>query len=331
MNMIDPDIWPRLAAVLTSGDNYAAAHAIPNLTDRLYCALDADKAHHLLVVLHSGEEELHDENSRGVAVDSLEMLVKGQLPAKYIDIKCRETSGHSILDLMGTEIAEGLQDVSRQPSEIVKRVLAKWRRFWGQVPQNLLSREEQLGLFAELWFLAKWKIPHDGPDAVLTWKGPWGGRNDFEWHDNAVEVKATAASHGRRFHVNGIRQLENPENGQLYLFSVVLHEEAGASNTLPVLIHECREIMQTSPDALTWFEEGLIRAAYSPIHDEEYSKLHLAVLKADLFIVDQDFPRLIPSSFIEGIPAGVEEIDYVINLDAFNHLIVADSPERLPF
>jgi hypothetical protein len=331
MTRIDPTTWQKIENTHPSGEKYLARRGLPEVTERLFCAIDSGGTRHLLVLLKNEEDELHDEISRGVAVDTLEMVVQGQPSAKYIDIECRENTGYSILDLMGGEIAEGLRDSKRQAAEIVHNILAKWRRFWGQIPQHLMSREEQLGLFAELWYLSKWVIPKQGSKAVFSWRGPWKSRNDFEWNDKSVEVKATTNTHGRILRINGIRQLEEPENGSLYLFSVILREEAGAANNLPSLIENCSELLKDDPDAISYFEDGLAKAGYSPVHEDDYSSMHLVVLETALFMVNQDFPRITRSSFTEGPLVGIEEIIYVINLNTYNHLIVATQPYQMPF
>jgi len=331
MIRIESDTWSNLEKIHPTGEKYVARRGLPEIIERLYCAIDSLGKRHLLILLNPEEDELHDETSRGVAVETLDLVVQGQPSARYIDIECKEPSGYSVLDLIGGEIAEGLHNSKRQAAEIVRQVLAKWRRFWGQIPQHLMSREEQLGLFAEIWFLSKWVIPKQGSKAVFSWRGPWKSRNDFEWNDKSVEVKATTNTHGRILRINGIRQLEEPENGSLYLFSVILREEAGAANNLPSLIENCSELLKDDPDAITYFEDGLAKAGYSPAHEDDYSSMHLAVLETALYMVNQDFPRITRSSFTVGPPVGIEEIIYVINLNTYNHLIVATQPYQAPF
>ena len=331
MTRIDPEIWSKLEISRPTGDELVARPAFPGITERLYCAIDSDRERHLLIPLMPEEEELQDVQSRGVVVDSLELVVQGKSPTKYIDIDCREASGYSILDLIGGEIADDLVNEKQQPADILRRVLGKWRRFWGQAPKQLMTRDEQLGLFAELWFFSSWLFPKFGPNVITSWHGPWGARNDFIWEDKSVEVKATTNSRGRIFHIHGINQLEKPEKGDLYLFAVILREEAGASNNLPELIEKCRDQLRSSGDALSYFEDGLMQAGYSPIQQDEYSKMHVSVIETLLYLVDRDFPRIVPASFSTGLPGGVEGLDYEINLDAFKHLIVASAPGQLPF
>jgi len=331
MNRIDSDTWSKLESSSPTGEQLVARRALPSVTDRLYCAIDSIGIRHLLINLKPEEDELHDAQSRGLAVDSRDMVVQGQPAIKYIDIECRDVFGHSILDLIGGEIADGLTDEKKQPAELVKRVLTKWRRFWGQLPQQLLSKDEQIGLFAELWFLAVWLLPKFGSDIVLTWRGPWASRHDFEWPDKSVEVKATTSTRGRIHKIHGITQLEEPVTGSLFLFSACLREETGAIDSIPGLIENCRKQIGGSDDALTRFESALVKVGYSPLFQDEYAKLKLRVVEGVLFRVSNDFPRITTASFPSGMPPGIEQIEYEINLNTFDHLIVANSPDTFQF
>jgi hypothetical protein len=308
-----------------------ARQALPETTNRLLCALDAKGNRHLLITLKPENESLEDARSRGVVVTTRELLVQGQSPDKYLDIECLEIIGYTILDLIGGEIAEELKDEMKQPSDIVRRVMAKWRRFWGQLPQQMLSKEAQVGLFAELWFLSTWLVPRFGPDVTMVWRGPWGGRNDFEWLDKSIEVKATTNSRGRIHRINGLEQLEKPTTGSLYLFSLVLREERGAPHSLPGIIVTCREQLAISSEAMSHLESGLAQAGYSPVHQEEYSKMLFRVVEEALFCVEQDFPKVTRESFAGSALQGVERVEYEINLNAFDHLIKARQPQEIPF
>jgi hypothetical protein len=327
MNRIDSEIWSKLESSSPAGEQLAARRALQDVTDRLYCAIDSSKTRHLLIHLRPEEDELQDNQSSGLAVDSRDMVVQGKTAAKYVDIECRDVSGYSILDLIGGEIADGLADEKRQPAELVKRVLTKWRRFWGQLPQQLLSKDEQIGLFAELWFLSVWLLPKFGSNILPTWRGPWGSRHDFEWSDKAVEVKATTSTRGRIHKIHGITQLEEPAAGPLFLFSSCLREETSAINSLPGMIEICRKQITDSDDALTRFESALVKVGYSPLFQDDYEKLKLQVVESALFHVKGDFPKITTTSFPLRMPPGIERIEYEINLNTFDHLIVSNNPD----
>jgi hypothetical protein len=278
-------------------------------------------------MLAEGEEGLQDGLSRGLSVATRELTVGRQQAARYLDLECRDVTGHPVFDLIGREIAQALARQERQPAEIARRVLARWRRFWGQAPQSLLSREQLLGLFAEVWFLQLWLLPVlTAAEAVQRWRGPFGARHDFEWPGRSVEVKATSSTRGRVFRIHGIEQLLPPEQGTLLFFGMRVREEAGSSNTLPGIVARTRDEIQSDDDALGRFETALHQAGYSPVHDDEYARTRLRVAEERLFLVRDDFPRVTPESFGGAIPSGVEKVEYDVNLNAHDRLCVARLP-----
>jgi hypothetical protein len=328
MSRISTDVWAKLEMARPAGERLVARPGVPDVTERLLCAIDAQGERHLLITLEGGDADLHDAQSRGVSVVTRELLVHGEPAVRYLDIECRDISGYPALDLVGNELAQELAQPSRQPAEVARRILAKWRRFWGQIPRSLLTREELLGLFGEIWFLRVWLVPRVGPsDAVLRWRGPRGSRHDFEWTGKSVEVKATSSARGRIHRIHGLDQLEPPEGGQLFLFSMQLREESGASNSLPSLIALARQDVEPDADALGRLETALLQCGYSPAHDDEYAKIRLRVVEEGLFTVAGDFPRLTARTFPGGLPAGIESVQYEINLNGHDHLCVARSSE----
>ncbi len=324
MSRIAPEVWAQIEPARPAGENLTARLAAPSVTNRLQCALDADGSRHLLIALAADDEALRDEQSRGLRVLTRELSVQGEPPTRRLDIQCEDAAGHAAFDLIGGELAAQLAAAAQPPAEIVRRVLSKWRRFWGQLPRTLLSREEQLGLFAELWFLSVWLLPRRAAgDVVASWRGPSGARHDFEWPCRSVEVKATTSTRGRIHRINGLDQLLPPEDGKLFFFSLRLREEAGATNTLPSLVDRCRGQMTGDADALTRFEASLTQAGYSLAHEEEYACVHLRIVEESLFVVQADFPRLTTAQFPNGLPAGIERVEYEINLSTFDHLCTA--------
>ena len=322
-----PGIWGALDRSRPTGNYLVARQGIPELTSRLLFAVDSQAQRHLLIVLLADDDEFHDAQSRGLIVVTRELVVRGQPSTRYLDFECRDPAGYPILDLIAQELAFGLSQVGACPAEVTRRVLAKWRRFWGQVPRAILSREDQLGLFGELWFLRIWLAPHVGlANAVNRWRGPLGARHDFEWIGRSVEVKTTTSTRGRLHWINGIDQLEPPEIGELLFFSLRLREEAGAGNSLPVLITAIRQNLKLDPEATGQFETLLLQAGYSSVRDEEYAKTRVRIVEERLFVVSGDFPRIIPASFPDAVSPGIEKVEYEINLNSYDHLCIGYNP-----
>ena len=327
VNPIAPELWARLDHVRPTGDRIAAAR--PNAgVERLLCALDQAGRRHLLVLLREDAEAYKDRESRGLVVETRELRVIGEEPRIYLDIECMDPAGFAALDVMGSEIADGLliAGPTAPPHDVVRRVLAKWRRFWGHLPKNLLTRDEQVGLLAEIWFLSFWLVPRVGTtDAARRWRGPFGARHDFEWLGKSVEVKATTSTRGRLHLINGLDQLDAPENGELYLFSMRLREEAGATNTLPAAIQATRSALQEDAEALDRLDSALARSGYAPNHEDDYSKIRFRIIDEHLYAVRDEFPRITIKSFGSGLPSQIERIQYELNLTGVDRSCVARS------
>jgi len=318
MEKFSPELWSLLESNVPTGEKLSAKPAAPDHSLRVFAALDSGLQPHILIQLDESDVSYTDHQSRGIQVTTRELNIPGQQSCQYIDILCLDPSGYSGFDLIGNELISGMSDESPVPAEIVHQVLARWRRFWGQIPQGILSQNEIIGLIAELRFLSERLIPEAGPaEAVKRWRGPYGSRHDFEWPGSSVEVKSTTSSRGRIFHINGIDQLDPPENGTLYFFGVRLREEGGGETTLPGIIEECYNLISQEGGALDRFESALIQAGYSPIHNEDYERVRFRVIEEALFEVTKDFPRITAGNFTGGIPAGIERVEYEINLNGY--------------
>ncbi len=328
MNTLLADTWERLAVEAPSGERLLARVALPAVTTRLQCGVDSMGKRHLLIRLDDAEAEHHDGESRGLTVQTKELVVRGQKPGRYLDVECGDPSGHSIFDVLASDLAADLARPNVQPADAVRRVLARWRRFWAHLPLPLLSREEQLGLLAEVWFLDVWLRPRIGAmDSLQRWHGPTGARHDFARATKAIEVKTTTSSRGRIYRINGLDQLEPPENGTLYLFGMRLQEDTGATNSLPALVNRVRGVLTTEPDALARFDTLLALAGYSAAYENEYDKLRVIVREERLFAVTDDFPRLTPADIPNAASRAIERVEYEINLNSFDHLSITNEQD----
>ena len=209
---------------------------------------------------------------------------------------------------------------------MVQSVLTKWRRFWSDVALTLLSKEQQLGLFGELWFLARWLLPSIGTEpSALMWRGPLGARNDFEQPGWAVEVKTSGKLDGSH-QIHGLEQLLEPQGVELFLFSLLVRDEASGAESLPKVVAELRGAVAGNHVLLSQFEGMLAAARYDDTYTAEYDKLKLRIRSQGLYRVAQGFPRLVPNSISEGLPLCVSNVNYDLRLDAAGPWLVGESP-----
>jgi hypothetical protein len=327
---VGAEVWTRLTAQPPSGDRLTARRAFPDPPSRVLCAVDAGLLRHLLVELASTDQAVSDSKSRGLQVETRSLHLENHPDAIYLDVTCHDASGHDALDLIAGEIEAGLGAAAATPGKVVGGVLAKWRRFWGQPLGDVLTRDQQIGLFGELWFLLHWMTPKVGVrEATVRWRGPSGSRHDFEWVGGSIEVKTTLATSGLVHRINGLDQLVPPETGRLLLFSLKLREEAGADSSLPGIVAELRTAMRDDPEAQASLDSALASSGYSPAHEDEYGGLRLRLVEQGLYRVEGRFPRITPSDFGSGPPQGVSRVEYSINLDGYSDLRIARQPDDL--
>lgn len=330
MSGISPDSWSRLSAAPVQGDALLARRAATNHCDRLFIAVDAEQHRHLLVRLNDDEESLEDRRTRGIRVTTIELRSEGNGGGRYLDIACRHADGHAAFNLIGGDVADGLNAHTAPAPLVVSHVLSRWRNFWGSVPLEILSLEQQLGLFGELWFLQTWLAPKvSWAEAIRRWRAPLGARHDFEWQGRSAEVKTTTSTRGLVHRINGVDQLDAPDSGELLLFSLRVREEAGATNSLKLLVERCQAAVSGDADSASVLDSRLARAGYSPAYAAEYEKRRLRVVEEGLYRIGPGFPRIVRAAFASGIPAGVEHIGYEINLSGFEAFKLAASPDTL--
>lgn len=280
-----------------------------------WAALDSERCRHLLVNVPPGTEPLV-EQTRGMQVSTEELQIGADPTALFIDLRCSDPTLNSTFSAVVIDVLQALQGGLTDARQGVVACLERWKWFW-RAEQGELSQREALGLFGELWFLSRWLTPVTA-ERLRHWTGPTRFRHDFQWREVSVEVKCTSIrSESRPTHrVTHLSQLEDPERGRLLLYSLHVTRDDLALNTLPRLVaHLTSELEQSSTDALRIFREKLAEAGYNPALSARYGTSY-RILSEGLYEVADDFPRLTAGSFSGGLPAGVGDVSYILDMAA---------------
>lgn len=319
--------WRKLGTAAPQGNRLTSRLAFPLRRADLFIAIDGRRRRHFLVELDEKDSDVFERSSRGISVTTTKFNTSAGHVSRFIDIECLDDYGHPALDQVANEIANAIESgASVKRSSLVLDVLAKWRRFWSGVGNGELSKAQQIGLFGELWFLSRWLAPSIGIEyAVNTWRGPFGARNDFENTRIAVEVKTSSTETGQH-RIHGIEQLIVPEDGALFLFSLLLREEKSSAVQLPGLVEEIRHLASVNVAIRDKFEEGLEAATYFDMFSSEYMQLKVRLRAQMLFAIKDGFPRLVPSLLTNGVPAGVSNISYDLSVDSAGAYLLATEP-----
>lgn len=303
--------WSRLATPVAAEQLEASETSAGSM---VWYACDRAGDYHLLVRVPEGTVE-PESTTKGLTVKVSRHRIPGWGDTDCIDLVCAEESTLNVFAAVASELIADLNGcVFEQRAAVVTATLARWRWFW-DVETNGLSEEEALGLFGELWFLDQWMGVT--PQNIAAWGGGDSTRHDFQWPNQSVEVKATARrGDGATIHtVQHLDQLADPESGMLYLFSLRTVRDRLASNTLASLVSRCSDQLRDAADIRDSFLRMVSRRGFSPV-DISAKTIGYRTIDEQIYEVTGEFPRLSAASFAGGIPSGVVDITYKIDLSA---------------
>jgi hypothetical protein len=286
-----------------------------------WAAVDPMGLWHLLILVAPSEAKLTNPPTRGLRVTTEVMQIADEVPATHIDLACVEPAFADTFVAFALDVLKALEG-SEVPRTAVLSVLERWRRFWS-VDQGL-SEDAALGLFGELWFLERWMSL---PAGVRRWLGPERARHDFQWDDASVEVKTSrSGGDGAPVHrIASLDQLADPERGRLWLFSLHVTRDVLAANTLPALVSRVELALAAHPAEHAAFMDHLASCNYSPAHADRYDR-RWRILSEQLYSVEGGFPRLLVGRFAGGLPAGVRDVSYTLDMAACANWCIADRP-----
>ena len=301
-NLSKPDSLEHLEASETARDS------------RIWLARDHTDLCHLLIQVPNGVEA-PESVTKGLAVTVARHRIPERAETDCIDLVCLDDATLNVFAAVAAELVVELGGASlaRWPG-IVAETLARWRWFW-DVATEALSEREALGLFAELWFLDQWAGVT--PENVTAWGGDDNTRHDFQWLGRSVEVKATARrGDGGAIHtIQHLDQLADPEVGTLYLFSLRVVRDRLAANTLAAIVSRCSEQLRGSAPARGAFLRMVSRRGYTPA-DRSLREASYRIVAEGIYEVTGNFPRLTAESFPNGMPAGITDVSYKIDMSA---------------
>lgn len=187
----------------------------------------------------------------------------------------------------------------------LREELEAWRAFLtpSAAPPSATLCAEVLG---ELLLLRD--LCRETPTALSAWVG---ARHDFRAGGAAIEVKTTRATTSQIVTIHGEEQLVVPEDGTLHLHFVRLEHTPGQGLSVQSVV---QDVLDTGVTPLAVYEH-LTRHKMSATDVAESGTHTFSVLTRLTFPVDEDFPRIVPSSFAgDELPRGVGTLSYQVDL-----------------
>lgn len=183
--------------------------------------------------------------------------------------------------------------------------LAWWNR-WRQLLGNANRNHQAYSTLGELLVLER--LRNQGIDA--KWLGPLRSTVDIEATGASYEVKSTLSRYASVVHVAGQFQLNSSANVPLQL----IHQRFEPSTVGESIDSVSRRLVDGGMLSEV-LEELLARDglyAGGAARAETYR-----LLESTVYSVDDNFPRITPSSFLAGVvPTGIVSIEYDVDLSA---------------
>lgn len=246
---------------------------------------------------------------------SLEVIEPGSGGRIRLCLVLRSTRYRDVFATLAEDVA-GI--VAGAPNEAtgIKLLLGRlhtWERFLSRFGPDLLTTEQQVGLFAEVRFLVDEVMPLlAAASAVRAWRGPLGEPHDFRLGVCSIEVKSTTARGPQVFQVANLDQLDDAGLSALIVHHVAIEADAPGGQTLPEAVAEARgKLAACDPAAGVDLDALLMEVGYIDAYAYAYdTRYRLAT--ARWLEVAGAFPRLTRA----GVPAGIANASYAVSLHA---------------
>lgn len=177
---------------------------------------------------------------------------------------------------------------ARHPYEVLDYIEA-WQELLRK--RRLLTREEQIGLWGELYFIISAPLPER---AMQVWYGPLRKRFDFSANNVDVDIKTSLRPHEHYFAAEQLG--ESPATSDRYIVSFHLEEDPAAGRSLNEQVAQVRNIIGD----LNSLERKLCALGYS---DEDHYPDRFT-LRASAFVRASDVPR------VRALDAGVSHVTF---------------------
>ena len=150
-------------------------------------------------------------------------------------------------------------------------------------------------------------------ELVTAWVGPTGADQDFQFSNEAIEVKAISPG-SESVSISSLQQLDSalPTRLCVHTLRPASQGEEGAIG-LNSLVPRVEGRLFVSPDALALFKGRLLEAGY--VEGPYYDTVLFQPISTEEFSVTDVFPRLTPKQ----VPRGVMSASYLLSLHSIRN------------
>jgi len=221
------------------------------------------------------------------------------------------------------DLIEGISTITDE-QKVIKELLnrlEKWKSLFDKASAEGLGKEEQRGLYGELYFLRKWLTnSNDFQKCIQSWLGPEKAIRDFEQNGWALEVKTTYGNNHQKIHINSERQLDTENLTTLILLHLSLEVQQQNGESLNRIADEIILLLNVDISSQMKFKTKLLQAGYFNIHRAVYENAGYQIRNEIYYLVNEGFPRIEE----KGIPKGVGDVKYSIILSEYTDYIITE-------
>jgi hypothetical protein len=215
------------------------------------------------------------------------------------------------------DIINSLLDINDSENAliIISKRINYWKKLFGKFSTNLLTPQQQRGLFGELYFLNKVLIEKNNKQVINAWKAPNGTNQDFYINAKTIEVKTTI-SNSQTIKISNEYQLDISGLDKLFIAFYKLYEFPEGI-TLLSLINDIRMLLNSEIDLLNIFNVKLINLGVLPELEDEYNEIGYSVRGEKYYDVTSEFPKitaLMVNESISKISYGID-LGYCLNFE----------------
>lgn len=260
-------------------------------------------------------------NLRGIDV---KVLSETSTESNILLVCLLESENSDIFHQLCLDIISAAEQAETEKGAVQSFLMRTWR--WHKMLERggnyaILSYEEQKGLIAELFALESILFPILGFDlAVKAWQGPLGAIKDFEIGSNSIEVKAKKSPTIPEIRISSAYQLDTTDIENLFLSVVEVIKQSGIGKDTFTIIEFVDRIISMigdeSPASLDMLLQKIIAAGLDL--EDDYSDYLWSIGNHTLYLVSDNFPKIIPSSYARG----VKNVNYTVVLDECEKFIV---------
>ena len=283
-------------------DNIKLVYGSPIIT------IDANGLRHLLLPAPHTLQLKQDTQSSGIHILVNEWKDSNGLN-RYVDIVCLKPHLNHLFDMILLDILQLVPDHPDQPDRACLIVLDRWRELLMGEKGKLPDSATLLGIWGELKLLLR--LTAFNKKVINAWLGPSGGRYDFFISTAALEVKSSMQRKGQTVTIHGCDQLEQPENGRLFLYLIKVEEAPTQGENISDLVDQ---LLAAGCNRFKLMQ-ALGSLGLSSDVLQQCDDLRFYLTEWRLYPVDNYFPKITKSSFENGhLPNGVIDIVYKIDL-----------------